>query len=95
MLYAFVDAKAVEGLDSTFPGIRGTITRLEKLQEERMNKMKEEAMGKLKELGNTVLGFMGMSLDDFKFTQDPSTGSWNVRSDASLLRCLSITSTQH
>lgn len=75
---AVTDAKAVAELDPAYPRIQATITRLEKLNEERMNKMKEEAMGKLKELGNSVLGFMGMSLDDFKFQQDPNTGSWSV-----------------
>mgnify|MGYP003388404620 CR=1 FL=1 len=51
---------------------------LEKTHTEKMEAMKEEAMGKLKELGNSVLGFMGMSMDDFKFNQDPATGSWNI-----------------
>ncbi len=41
--------------------------------------MKDEALGKLKELGNSILGNFGMSLDNFKMTQDPATGSWNIR----------------
>ncbi len=44
-----------------------------------MTKLKDDAMGKLKDLGNTILGNFGMSLDDFKMTQDPATGSWNIR----------------
>ena len=53
--------------------------RLEKESEERMTKLKDEALGKLKSLGNSILGNFGMSLDNFKMTQDPSTGSWNIR----------------
>ena len=42
--------------------------------------MKDEAMGKLKELGNTILGNFGMSLNDFKMSQNPETGSWSIGS---------------
>ena len=35
-------------------------------------------MGKLKDLGNSILGNFGMSVDDFKFQQDPNTGSWSM-----------------
>ncbi len=41
--------------------------------------MRHLAAGKLKELGNSILGNFGMSLDNFKMNQDPSTGSWNIR----------------
>jgi hypothetical protein len=44
-----------------------------------MQKMKDEALGKLKDLGNTILGNFGMSLDNFKMVQDPSSGSWSIR----------------
>lgn len=46
-----------------------------------MNKMKDEALGKLKDLGNSILGNFGLSLDNFKMQQDPSTGSWNIRQE--------------
>jgi hypothetical protein len=52
--------------------------RLEKIHEEKMNKLKDEALGKLKDLGNSILGNFGMSLDNFKMTQDPNTGSWSI-----------------
>lgn len=35
-------------------------------------------VGKLKDLGNTVLGYFGMSLDQFKATKDPTTGSYSI-----------------
>lgn len=53
--------------------------RLQIQYDDKMNKMKDEALGKLKELGNSILGNFGMSLDNFKMNQDPSTGSWNIR----------------
>ena len=53
--------------------------RLQIQYDDKMSKMKDEALGKLKELGNSILGNFGMSLDNFKMNQDPSTGSWNIR----------------
>lgn len=75
---AITDLKTVQEIDSDYK-VQNAIDRLTKLNNEKMEKMKEEAMGKLKDLGNSVLGFMGMSLDDFKFTQDANTGSWSIR----------------
>jgi hypothetical protein len=34
--------------------------------------------GKLKDLGNTILGKFGLSLDAFKATKDPTTGSYSI-----------------
>jgi tetratricopeptide (TPR) repeat protein len=75
---AIADAKTVQKLEPSYPKIEVHIKRLEQVNEQKMEEMKAEAMGKLKELGNSVLGFMGMKLDDFKFAQDPNTGSWNI-----------------
>ena len=50
--------------------------------------MKDEALGKLKDLGNSILGNFGMSLDNFKMAQDPTTGSWNIRYDV----CIAVSS---
>lgn len=57
-----------------------TYTRqLEKKNEIKITKLKEETFGQLKELGNNILGNFGMSMDNFKFTQDSNTGSWSVQ----------------
>ena len=76
---ALADAKKVMELDPSFPKIRSTVERLERECEIKMNKLKDEAMGKLKDLGNSILGNFGMSLDNFKMTQDANSGSWNIR----------------
>ena len=75
---ALADANRILELDELFPTAQDTVLRLTRLIEERNNKLKDEALGKLKELGNTILGNFGISLDNFKMVQDPSTGSWNI-----------------
>jgi len=52
--------------------------RMEVRVKEKHEKLKDEMIGKLKEMGNSVLGRFGMSLDNFKMEQDPSTGSYSV-----------------
>ena len=75
---ALADARKAKELDPAFPKIGATVQRLEKESEVRMNKLKDEAMSKLKDLGNSILGNFGMSLDNFKMSQDPATGSYNI-----------------
>lgn len=40
---------------------------------------KAEVISKLKDLGNTLLGKIGLSLDNFKVEQNPQTGSYNIQ----------------
>ncbi|KAK3267412.1 hypothetical protein CYMTET_24026 [Cymbomonas tetramitiformis] len=58
--------------------VQQNIRRLEPIVTERTEKMKEEMMGKLKDLGNSVLGHFGLSVDNFKATKDPNTGSYSI-----------------
>uniref|UniRef100_A0A7S2EDA0 Tetratricopeptide repeat protein 1 n=1 Tax=Trieres chinensis TaxID=1514140 RepID=A0A7S2EDA0_TRICV len=74
---ALEDAKAALALKND-TSTRKNVVRLEKIEAERLEKLKEETMGKLKDLGNSILGNFGLSLDNFKATQDPSTGSYNI-----------------
>lgn len=68
---ALEDAKKIEELDPLYPGIHKKVKELDRLQKEKFEKMKTEVIGNLKNLGNMVLGKFGMSLDNFKMTQNP------------------------
>lgn len=69
--------KALE-LDPANATIRKSVTRLQKLEDERLEKLKEETLSKLKDLGNSLLGNFGLSLDNFNAVQDPKTGSYSI-----------------
>ncbi len=76
---ALQDATMVQEEDPTFPKIDELVSRLKRAQDRKMEEMKEEAIGKLKDLGNNILGNFGMSLDQFKFNQNPD-GTWSMGS---------------
>lgn len=75
---AIEDLKSLVALDPRDRESSLSLARLQKIENERNEKMKAEMMGKLKEFGNTILGKFGMSLDNFKATQDPTSGSYNI-----------------
>ena len=53
------------------PKLSFELDTLERLKKEKFEKMKDEVLGNLKNLGNKFLGNFGMSLDNFKMTQNP------------------------
>jgi hypothetical protein len=75
---ALTDALAAQKLEPSNAALRTTVTRLQKLEEERMEKLKTETLAKLKDLGNSILGNFGLSLDSFNAQKDPNTGSYNI-----------------
>jgi len=75
---ALQDVKKIKEIDPSFPKIDNEIGRLTRLNDAKMEQMKNEALGKLKDLGNSILGNFGMSVDDFKFNQDPVTGGYSM-----------------
>lgn len=75
---AIEDLKALVGIDARDRESALALSRLEKLQNEKNEKMKAEMLDKLKSFGNSILGKFGMSLDNFKATQDPTSGSYNI-----------------
>lgn len=66
---ALEDANKIIEIDPDFNGSQlrlKIIPELEKLQKEKFDKMKDEVVGNMKKLGNSVLGYFGMSIDNFK-----------------------------
>ncbi|GHP09600.1 hypothetical protein PPROV_000833500 [Pycnococcus provasolii] len=70
--------QAATATDALHTEAKRTAARLKPLADERREAMKEEVMGQLKDLGNSVLGWFGMSVDDFKAEKDPSSGSYSI-----------------
>jgi len=75
---ALTDLNKVVEIDPSFRTGVLEQKRVDAAVKEKNEKLKEEMMGKLKDLGNTVLGKFGLSLDNFKAVQDPSTGSYSI-----------------
>jgi tetratricopeptide (TPR) repeat protein len=75
---ALADARRVQEIDPTWPTIGSIVSRLQAQHNKKMEELKAEALDKLKDLGNSILGNFGMSLDNFKFEQDPKTGAWSM-----------------
>jgi len=75
---AIADWKEVDRLDPNHRFAKKKLRELKPLAEAEFEKQKEEVMGQVKDLGNKVLGWFGMSVDDFGFEQDPATGSYSI-----------------
>ena len=75
---ALKDLEEVVKLDPGIALARKRRDRLKKIEAERLEKLKDDTMAKLKDLGNSILGNFGMSTDNFKFEQDPKTGSYSM-----------------
>ena len=66
---ALVDAKRIIEINPDFQRQQldtKIIPELERLQKEKFDKMKDEVLGSMKKLGNSMLGYFGMSVDNFK-----------------------------
>jgi len=75
---ALEDMKKVVELDPSIKAAAAAVPRLQRAADAKLEAQKEEMIGKLKDLGNTVLGKFGLSLNNFKAEQDPTTGSYNI-----------------
>lgn len=75
---ALKDYQTVLELDQRHLEANKAVRRLPGKIEERNEKMKAEMFDNLKKLGNMVLTPFGLSTENFKMEQDPSTGSYNI-----------------
>jgi hypothetical protein len=66
-------------LDPSSRWAASTAERLAPVVAQRQEALKAEMLGRLKDLGNSLLGRIGLSLDNFKAEQDPATGSYSIR----------------
>ena len=76
---ALEDYKRVLELDSGQASAREAVNRLPEQILIQQEKMKEECMAKLKDLGNLVLKPFGLSTENFKMNQDPTSGGYNIQ----------------
>lgn len=74
--YQRLDALDKEGYVPTSfgPELRASLARVRGLVNEAGEKEKTEMMGKLKTLGNNVLGYFGLSTDNFQLSQQEGGG---------------------
>jgi tetratricopeptide (TPR) repeat protein len=73
---AFKDLEKVKEHDASLVQSR-EFSRLQRESKAEAEKEQEEMMGKLKDMGNTLLGKIGLSLDNFK-TEQREDGSYNI-----------------
>jgi len=76
---ALKDYQQIIQLDPAQHMARAKCLKLTEQINDRNEKMKEEMMGKLKDLGNMVLRPFGLSTNNFKMQQDPSTGGYSMQ----------------
>merc|ERR1712137_184436 len=75
---ALEDHKKIVELSPSVKASQRAVTALPPQIKIKQEREREEMMGKLKEVGNSLLGMVGLSLDNFQFTQDPNTGGYSV-----------------
>eukprot|EP00012_Vannella_robusta_P000543 CAMPEP_0206185308 /NCGR_PEP_ID=MMETSP0166-20121206/1727_1 /ASSEMBLY_ACC=CAM_ASM_000260 /TAXON_ID=95228 /ORGANISM="Vannella robusta, Strain DIVA3 518/3/11/1/6" /LENGTH=283 /DNA_ID=CAMNT_0053600471 /DNA_START=781 /DNA_END=1629 /DNA_ORIENTATION=+ len=75
---ALEDYKKILEINPQSKLARKSVQSLPQQIQVKQEREKEEMMGKLKEVGNSLLGLVGLSLDNFQFNQDPNTGGYSV-----------------
>ncbi len=75
---ALQDMNSVLSVEPNNSDAKAAAKRLQIESDKKFESQKDEMLGKLKELGNGLLGKFGLSLDNFKATKDPNTGSYSI-----------------
>lgn len=75
---ALTDYRKVRELEPKDPKAVEACMRLPEEIRDRNEKLKTEMLGKLKDLGNMILKPFGLSTENFKVQQDPSSGSYSI-----------------
>jgi tetratricopeptide (TPR) repeat protein len=80
---ALSDYKQMSEIDFQFQtkSVQDSIKRLTPLAKKQEDDERDKMMGDLKDLGNKFLGLFGLSTDNFKAQQDPTTGSYSIQFD--------------
>ncbi|XP_011296729.1 tetratricopeptide repeat protein 1 [Fopius arisanus] len=76
---SLADYKKILELDPHNAEANHAVNRLPPLIDQRNEKLKQEMLGKLKDLGNMILRPFGLSTENFKMEQDPSSGGYSVK----------------
>ena len=75
---ALSDAKLLKQLHPESALAQTEADRLEKMVQERRKREMDQMLGQLKELGNTLLGKIGLSLDQFNVQRDDKNGTFSI-----------------
>ena len=75
---ALADYQAAINIDKDNRKAEDAVRRLQPAVDARNAALKNEMLDKLKSVGGGILSKFGLSLDQFKAVQDPTTGSYNI-----------------
>eukprot|EP01013_Petalomonas_cantuscygni_P017179 TRINITY_DN34308_c0_g1_i1.p1 TRINITY_DN34308_c0_g1~~TRINITY_DN34308_c0_g1_i1.p1 ORF type:complete len:327 (+),score=39.86 TRINITY_DN34308_c0_g1_i1:140-1120(+) len=76
---ALTDLRHLASLSPPDMEAKRMLPEFEKKAEAERERLKTEMVGQLKDLGNTFLGWFGLSTDNFNAQQDPSTGQYSLQ----------------
>jgi len=75
----FSDCKTILSMDPTNRDALRLSRTLPVRISARAEAEKNEAIGKLKQLGNSLLGMVGLSTDNFQMIKDEATGGYSLK----------------
>lgn len=73
------DYNCILNIDNDHQFAKMNLKRIEPMVKEQFERQKTEVVDKLKTFANWGLGKIGLSLENFKAEQDPTTGAYNIK----------------